>query len=106
MARIYARKKPFGISETPEVTEAPEVTEVTEVTEAPYQDFEAPIRAVAPASASAPQKTGLIYAIPVKGDLWEPFQHLAIRMGVKTPVRLTSWIKSQVQAGLLIIERD
>lgn len=32
---------------------------------------------------------------------WEPFQKIAIMPGVATPVRLTSWVKCQLEAKVL-----
>ena len=36
-----------------------------------------------------------------KRDLNEPFQGILIRLGAETPVEETSWVKSQIDAGLI-----
>lgn len=54
------------------------------------------------AEKKAPRKKSkLIKVRPTKGYMWEPFQLIAIQEGVETPVEETSWVTSQIEAGLL-----
>ncbi len=44
---------------------------------------------------------GFIKLKAVKAYMIEPFQRVAIKEGVETPVKHTGWVDAQIKAGLL-----
>ena len=56
--------------------------------------------AIAPVVKAA-LPTNFIKVRPTKGYMFEPFQRIAIQEQVETPVLLSDWVISQIEAGLL-----
>lgn len=54
-----------------------------------------------PAAVAKIKNGSAIKVQPVKGYMFEPFEHVKIEVGAVTPVKATSWILSQIGARLL-----
>ena len=53
--------------------------------------------------AKPPKPGSMVTVMPTKGYMFEPFEHVKLPEGAETKVKLTSWVQSQINAGLLTL---